>query len=435
MKRVAFFLTAFFTTFLAIVAVATNSFSLEDKHSRHHKEKDRSQNPQARADGAVNPDLIPDSAAYEILFRLLSSSDLAEQKREERKNAYLRTAGFSNAEAAALSNAAYEYRRQIEPLDTEVDNIKQTNWPNPSLQVMNQLTQLQRQKESIIDGLARSLENQLVFYNPTKLRNHVTGEIKRKTKGFSTALPTRKVGRLENFISDLFTVTAQSPGCDALVYLYNNVTIDWNYMVVYGTGSYSLPYNNCGHAITLATSLSGPLGTYIAGGEGVCLDLEYGGQYLDGYFLSNTEAEGWCPVVLQAFYVGSMSDSATLAPFIRIRAVSLPTGITSGATPNLTFEITGSFSTSNLTGTLDIVGVGAMHIASESIPNTQISYKVNDGVKTHTLGNVNLVTGQNTGQMAIQVSFTNCVPPAGAPTGTTFDGGCVKETNVMSVTR
>ncbi|MGH9877573.1 MAG: hypothetical protein ACRD5H_08035, partial [Nitrososphaerales archaeon] len=307
------------STILAITAVATSNFSADDKHSGHHQEKDNAQKPQARVDGAMNPELIPDSAAYEILFRLLSSSDPTEQKREQRKSAYLRGAGFSDAEAAAITNAAYEYKRQIEPLDTEVDNIKHASWPNPSSQVMNQLTQLQRQKENLIDGLVRGLENQLVFYNSTKFRNHIAGEIKRKTKGFGTTLPTKKVGKLGNFFSEFFTVSAQASGCDALVYLYNNVTVDWNYMVVYGTGSYSLPYNNCGHTVNLATSLSGPSGTYIAGGEGVSLGLQYGGQYLDGYFLSNTEAEGWCPVVLAAFYVGSMAGDLQIPPWVKIQ--------------------------------------------------------------------------------------------------------------------
>lgn len=319
MRRVRFLLIAIAATMLIITTMATSRFYDDNKHPSHHHVS--MQRPQARVDGETNPDLIPDSAAYEILFRLLSSSNMAEKKREERKSAYLRVAGFTSPEVAAIANAAYEYNRQIEPLDTEVDSIKHANWPTPSLQVMNQLTQLQRQKEMIIEIIAGGLQGQTNRYSPIRLRNHIN-EIKRKTKGFNTSLPTKKVGMLESLFSDLFTVSAQGAGCDALVYLYNNVTVDWDYMIVYGSGSYSMPYNNCGHTITLATSLSGPLGTYETGGDGTYLSLQYGGSWLDGYFFSTTEAESYCPVVQESYYAGSMSDNETLGAWVRLKSGS-----------------------------------------------------------------------------------------------------------------
>jgi hypothetical protein len=315
-KTVTFLVTILVVTF-TITVIATSEFVADDKHPAHHQQGDASQKPQARVNGATNPELIPDLAAYEILFRLLSST-VPEEKKDDRKRAYLSQAGFSTPEAAAITYAAYEYSKQIEPLDAEVDEIKNKNWPSPSAQVMSQLAQLQKQKEAIIEAAAGNLQSRLNRYSPTRLRSHLE-QIKRTTKGFSTALPTKnRVGRIGDLFSEMFVVSAQGAGCDTQVYIYTSVTVDWNSFMVYGNGSYSQPFNNCGHTTTLATSLSGPLSTYATGGDGASLSLQYGSSWLDGNFTSNTDGTGFCPVVYQQCPVGSAADSETVAAWVRL---------------------------------------------------------------------------------------------------------------------
>ncbi|MGH9855397.1 MAG: hypothetical protein ACREBD_36645, partial [Blastocatellia bacterium] len=176
-KRFSILLIAGISTILAISLIGTGKFATDNKtnnnHAGHHQAQNKAQGLVPRVDGSVNPDSIPDAAAYEILFRLLSATDPEEEKIELRKAAYLRGAGFDPAEAASISNAAYEYKRRIEPLDTEADDIKNNHWPNPSQQVMNQLTQLQNRKEAIISSIVGNLQNQLDNYNPSKLSNHI----------------------------------------------------------------------------------------------------------------------------------------------------------------------------------------------------------------------------------------------------------------------
>lgn len=344
MKRFTIFLIATISTILAISAVATSNFSLDDKHAGHHQEKDKAQKPQARVDGAVNPDLIPDYAAYEILFRLLSST-IPEEKKELRKSAYLKGAGYDSAEASAIANAAYEYKRKIEPLDTEVDNIKNAHWPNPSTQVIDQLTELQKQKETIISDVVDKLQGQLDHYSPTKFKGHVK-EIKQKTKGFSSALPTKdkKIGRLGNFFSNLFTVSAQA--CDAYVYLYNNVTIDWESETVWSSGSYSMPYNSCGHTISSFTNMWGPSGTGGSGSEGAFINLfqAYNNSYLDGNFLATTEFESFCLVVNQTSPAGSATGDAMVAPYLIVKPFGAfnPASIMEGGQANIQLSVTAS---------------------------------------------------------------------------------------------
>lgn len=311
MKRLVISLVVVIATMLAIIVVGTGQFSADNKHSGHHKSSNPQRGPEPRTDGAATPNLIPDTAAYEIVFRLLSST-APEDRKELRKAAYLKEAGFDAAEAAAISNAAYEYKKQVEPLDEEVDNIKTLHWPRPSQGIMNELARLQQQKETIIADIADKLQRQLSYYNPVKLNNHV-GAVKRKIKGFPTALPGQKVSRLGKFFSNLFTVSAQAPGCDAQVYMYNNVTVSYSEMVVYGSGSYSMPYNNCGHSVTLSTQLWGPNSSYASGGEGTYINMMYGETALDGYFLSTTDGMGYCPVANESFPTGNQSDDETAA--------------------------------------------------------------------------------------------------------------------------
>jgi len=152
----------------------------------------------------------------------------------------MRVAGFNDSEASAISNAAYEYKRQIDPLDTEVDNIKNANWPNPTEQVKVQLTQLQQQKEAIIASLVGTLHTQLNSYSDNaKLSKHITEVVKKKTKGFAVGLPIKKTSSIRNYISNLFSVSAQAFGCDTYVYIYCNTVVDYSIPAVYADSSWS----------------------------------------------------------------------------------------------------------------------------------------------------------------------------------------------------
>jgi hypothetical protein len=321
-KRIAIYLIAIFVILFAVTSFATSRFAsgnlTDDKHAAHlrvQNAQNKTQAPEPRVDGKITPDLIPDAAAYEILFRLLSAIDPQEEKIELRKSAYLRAAGFNNAEAAAISNAAYEYKRQVESLDTEADNIKNQYWPHPSQEVMGTLTQLQNRKEAIIMSIADDLQRQLNNYKPEKLEKYIKDQVKRKTKGFSSSLPDKKISIFRQFFSDIFTASAQAPGCDALVYMYNTVTIDWNQFIVFGSGSYSLPYNNCGHTVNLSTELWAG-GFYATGGQGTYINLYSGGSYISGNFLSTTTGEGYCPVANQTFPTGSQTDNEDSGAYI-----------------------------------------------------------------------------------------------------------------------
>ncbi len=389
MKRALLFLSIILTAVTALCTLEWTSLGRSaDKTSHKHSGSHHSQ-VALRVEGRTHPELIPDAAANEMLFRLLSSTS-PEEKKELRKSTYLKSAGFGPAESVAISNAAYEYKRQIASLDAEVDEIKNTHWPRPSPQIMTQLTEMQHQKEAIIARIVGALQSQLDQYEPAKFRTHIAEEVKRNTNGFGTGLPPTKITRLETIFSDFFTVSAQS--CDSLVYVYNNVSYDLDQMLVFGSGSSSMPYNNCGHTITLSTQLSGA-GYSASGGEGTYLNLDRGGDvWLDGYFTSTTDADSFCPVVQQSSYAGNATGGQTIPPYVQLKEYTSvnPTHIGGGnQTTNTTVRFVASISSScsfNVTlavgitqgpleqGDLDASGGGSVSCAAGSFT---ISYTIN----------------------------------------------------------
>jgi len=312
MKTKFFLVCAMFLLMVLFASISWNYVASGNSDHKNHSILNQGK-PDPKVDGSRNPELIPDVAAYEILFRMLSSST-PEAKKEQRKSAYLRVSGFNEAEAAAISNAAHEYKRLIEPLDTAADNIKNVHWPNSSQQAMDQLAQLEAQKEGIINNIATGLKNQLSNYNPSKFSKHLTDDIKRKTKGFASGLPLKKVSGIRQRFSNLFAASAQS--CDANTYVYSSTVVDMPGLAVYANGSWSMPYNNCNHVITLSTTLQGAGSA--SGGDGAYFNLDVGSYFVDGYFLSTTSADAFCPVANANSYAGSNSSDATVEPFVQV---------------------------------------------------------------------------------------------------------------------
>ena len=316
MKRITFLLIIIAFTFLALTIAATKNYAIEDKHLGHSHAQDQGQKPAVMVDGSKDSSKIPDNAAQEILFHLLSTTDPEEEKIEQRKSAYLRVAGFTVAEAAAISNAAYEYKKEIEPLDKQVDDIKNAHWPNPTSAVMSQLAELQRQKETIIGNKVKVLKDQLKDYDASKFDKHILNDIKKKTKGFGAALPNKKVSSLGKFFSNFFSVSAQS--CDFQTYIYSSTVEDLDNLIIYGNSSWSMPYNNCNHTITMTTTMGGI--TTASGNNGAYISLDGGNDiYYDGYVQTFSDADAFCPVANTNTSAGSNSSDYTAAPFLTVK--------------------------------------------------------------------------------------------------------------------
>jgi hypothetical protein len=369
MKRTAQFVGLALTITLAATLVDVNrasgrsngdsSAAHDHGQNQHSNHQSNAQRPQPFVDGATNPGAIPDSAAREIVLRLLTSDEL----NEGAKRAYLKVVGFDEAASAALTFAAHDFKRQTKQIEKEASDIKDKTWPNPDKAALDSLAGLQRQKEAVLANNAAELDERLRSFNAlANWEKYILNRVKRKTKGFKVGMPEKKVSFYQK-IFDPFTAFAQAPGCDANVYVYSDTYVDWDYFIVYGTGSYSVPTNNCGHTFTQSSTLWGPGGT---GGWGNSISLDTGTGFLDGYFQSNTSLEGFCPVVSQTFSAGSNASDMTLSPYLIV-------GSFDAFAPN-SIAVGGDNSVSGIR-----ISVTASQNANGSF-NTEFSYEVVQGL-------------------------------------------------------
>jgi len=132
-------------------------------------------------DGKVNPELIPDHIAYTMVFRTIALRQGTDFEKS-RSRAWAKSVGLDDAVADKLLAAATEFHARVSVLDNQVKEIKDRSWPNPSAQVMAQLTVLQNQKEAIVAEMVSSLPTQLGIEGAQKLQNYVINDVKRKVK-------------------------------------------------------------------------------------------------------------------------------------------------------------------------------------------------------------------------------------------------------------
>ena len=138
-------------------------------------------------DGATNPELIPDSVAYSLLFDLIAKRETEKEKR--RIKAYIKEVGLSGADVDVLIASAKDFRERVSTLDTQAAriNIRTRTNPPPVLtqSQVSQLRQLETQRNLIVESVAAILRNRLSGSGSEKLRLHVNERVKRKTKIFS----------------------------------------------------------------------------------------------------------------------------------------------------------------------------------------------------------------------------------------------------------
>ncbi|MEJ7860912.1 MAG: hypothetical protein WKF90_04660 [Pyrinomonadaceae bacterium] len=138
-------------------------------------------------DGATNPELIPDSVAYSLLFDLIAKRETEKEKR--RIKAYIKEVGLSGADVDVLIASAKDFRERVSTLDTQAAriNIRTRTNPPPVLtqSQVSQLRQLETQRNLIVESVAAILRNRLSGSGSEKLRRHVNERVKRKTKIFS----------------------------------------------------------------------------------------------------------------------------------------------------------------------------------------------------------------------------------------------------------
>jgi len=140
------------------------------------------QDPPGTIDGAVNPALIPDHVAYELLFRSIAPRPGAADIEQRGSHGLAKKTGLEDTKVDALRTVADEFKQRISVLDLQAKQLKDRYWPNPSPLVMAQLTGLQKQREAIIAELVASLPRHLGSDGAAKLTQHLNDQVKRRVR-------------------------------------------------------------------------------------------------------------------------------------------------------------------------------------------------------------------------------------------------------------
>jgi hypothetical protein len=148
-------------------------------------------------EGAKTPELIPDHAAYSILFRFISNRETDVEKKRIRS--YIRQIIFrcqncgkpnkgnqqpesDNGDTEALIAIAEQYYQRVKILDQQADEIRGTGLSNLDKHAISQLTTLGTQKEKLALEVAASLPNHLSAAGVENVRRHINEYVKRRIK-------------------------------------------------------------------------------------------------------------------------------------------------------------------------------------------------------------------------------------------------------------
>lgn len=149
--------------------------------------------------GAERPDLIPDHAAYAMIFRVIADRGEEAQRRSIRS--YINQLGLgseacrncpdgarrgddggADPEVESLIGAAEHYHREVTLLDQQAKAIKDATWQNPTPEARAALADLQRRKIELVNSVVASLDGQLGADASARLRRAVNERVKRLTK-------------------------------------------------------------------------------------------------------------------------------------------------------------------------------------------------------------------------------------------------------------
>ena len=276
--------------------------------------------PDGIIDGAVNPEMIPDRTAYTLLFRMFNLSQQATGLEKERASSFAEDAGFIGKDNDQLLAVAREFRRKISPLDNQVAEIKDRNWPKPGPEIMEQLEQLQREKETKVDELVASLPSQLGSDAQQRLHSWVNNHVKRRVKlvptSPSAANPHHTSFHLLNtpiitFASSNLSATSYSanlrPAVQSMGYgaTYSDMWLNSNWNRIWGAGVTEDNYNAYGHWYYVTTRLTSPNGRIASVTSYTSSSYAYAEVRLDwpsvdsdlGDYVTETEHSTLCPYI------------------------------------------------------------------------------------------------------------------------------------------
>ncbi len=140
--------------------------------------------PDVIADGAKQPDAIPDWVAYDILVHTITTPVTATTREKQVAANLAKEIGLGGVSTSSLQRAASNSIQEILVLDRQVAEIKDRYWPKPGNEVIEQLNDLQKQKEAILEKFVADLPIFIGADGAQILRNYIRANLKSKIKAF-----------------------------------------------------------------------------------------------------------------------------------------------------------------------------------------------------------------------------------------------------------
>jgi uncharacterized protein YdiU (UPF0061 family) len=140
-----------------------------------------------------NPIEVSDRQAYSLFFRLLATSSNSNDDSRKQVRSYLKYAGFGKKKCSncakeqtdesdvdSLLAMANEFQQRVSVLDKQAAEIKRQNRINPSPILRENLAQLQRQKDTLVDEIYFSLPRRISKHADDELKRFISEDLKKK---------------------------------------------------------------------------------------------------------------------------------------------------------------------------------------------------------------------------------------------------------------
>jgi hypothetical protein len=161
------------------VSIGLNKTSTEQNANPHQQEshmRSATQNPAGTIDGAVNPEQIPDTTAYELFFNFFVDRDENERGKLQ---AYCKQTSLVDVDLDGLLAAARSYKQQVVGLDMEAEAVRTSETLSTAAP---KLAALRARREEVVQKLMADLPQFVGPDGAAAIRSHINNRMKPNIK-------------------------------------------------------------------------------------------------------------------------------------------------------------------------------------------------------------------------------------------------------------
>jgi hypothetical protein len=286
--------------------------------------------------GKTDPTSIPNWVAYEFFIKSLVLSTEEGTRGSRRVAAFATQAGIKETQLVDFLSDIQESYGRLKAFDKKAKEVKDKTWPNPNPEVWEQLSKLQREKETALTREVNSILGHRQEKTAREVKQFVNTYIKSRIKGYADQPNPDQMPRNHQMSKRNHTQMTET------VYVYADAVFTMGGEYVYGYGNIVAGYSSYGHEYSTRVELTGPCGQFYLNDSSyaeVPLDL------CDGVYNSTTTGVQFCPIGNTTQDVGNADDYVEVMPFIRINPLGSFGPLSVGL--NQTSYISGSVSTSS----------------------------------------------------------------------------------------